>query len=414
MSSLRETARNVASASWIRWAITAVILGAAAWFALKNRGTITNGWRTFLGADFGWVLISLAANAISLYAMAEVMRVLLRSADVRRATRRSTNALVLASNAWSVSVPGGVAFSTALQVRRMLQWGATPVVVSWFVVFSGALSTLGLVALAIGSLFFIGQAPAPATLIAAGVAVLLLTALLWWVSRNTAAIESIAAPILRAVNRVRRMPSDAGRAKLKSSIRQLTEVELSAYKMATVFTWSFLNWVLDVVCLYAAMRAIGVDDVSASAILLAFVSGKVAGLIQATPGGVGPIEAVLTGTLVAAGMVGTDAVATVLIYRLVSFILPALAGWVIYLVGFTDERRRAAAGATGDDGDDRDDRDDRDEGTDAADGADGDESARDAAERDHGMRDGARRDGEGMGARRHGLSSGEEPPRTIG
>ena len=61
------------------------------------------------------------------------------------------------------------------------------------------------------------------------------------------------------------------------------------------------------------VRAVGADDVSINTILMAFVFSKVAGFIQATPGGVGPVEAVLTGTLVAAGMVGKDDVANVLI-----------------------------------------------------------------------------------------------------
>ena len=347
MTRVRDAVRSAASTSWIRWALTLVILGVALWFAAQNRGTFTDGVRTFLRADFRWVIIALLANVISLYSMAEVMRLLLRSADVRGATRRSTNALVLAANAWSVSVPGGVAFSTALQVRRMLSWKATPVVISWFILLSGALSTLGLVALAVASLFFIGRAPAWGTLIAAGTAVLAVTALLWWFSRNTTLIESAAAPVLRLINRIRRKPLDTGATKLRHGIRQLTEVRLSPGRMTIVFGWSFLNWVFDVVCLYAAVRAVGVEDVSATVVLLAFVSGKAAGFIQATPGGVGPIEAVLTGTLVASGMVGTDAVATVLIYRLVSFILPAVVGWIIYLVGFHDDRRTMRDGEPG-------------------------------------------------------------------
>lgn len=129
MTRMRDAARSAASAasaSWIRWALTLVILGVALWFALQNWDSVTDGWRTFLRADFGWVLISAATVALALFAMAEVMRLLLRAADVRLATRRSTNSLVLAANAWSVSVPGGVAFSTALQVRRQLQWGRRP------------------------------------------------------------------------------------------------------------------------------------------------------------------------------------------------------------------------------------------------------------------------------------------------
>lgn len=340
MIRMRDAARSMASAAsatWIRWALTAVILGVALWFSIQNRGSIIDGWRTFLDADFGWVLISAASVALALFAMAEVMRLLLRAAGVRRATPRSTNSLVLAANAWSVSVPGGVAFSTALQVRRQLQWGATPVVISWFILLSGALSFLGLAVLAIGALFFLGGA-APVRLVATGAAVLGATALLWWFSRNTALLEGVALPLLRVFNRIRRTPADTDEDKVRDTIRQLTSVELTPGRMILAFAWSMLNWVADVACLYAAMRAVGADDVSINTVLMAFVFSKVAGFIQATPGGVGPVEAVLTGTLIAAGMVGTDAVATVIIYRLVSFILPAIIGWIVYLVGYGGER----------------------------------------------------------------------------
>lgn len=350
MNRMRDAARTVtsaASASWIRWALTLVILGVALWFALQNEDSVVDGWRTFLRADFGWVLFSAAMVALSLYSMAEVMRLLLRAADVP-VTRRATNSLVLAANSWSVSVPGGIAFSTALQVRRQLKWGASPVVISWFILLSGALSFLGLATLSLGALFFI-RGDAPGRLIAAGLAVLGLTGLLWWFSRNTAMIETVAKPPLKAFNAIRRKPAEEGAAKLRATIRQLTSVRLGPVRLIMVFTWSFTNWITDVICLYAAMRAVGVDDVAVRTVVMAFVFSKVAGFIQATPGGVGPVEAVLTGTLIASGMVGTDAVATVLIYRLVSFILPAAVGWIVYLVDYGGDRRKDVEADAADD-----------------------------------------------------------------
>lgn len=350
MNRMRDAARTVtsaASASWIRWALTLVILGVALWFALQNQDSVVDGWRTFLRADFGWVLFSAAMVALSLYSMAEVMRLLLRAADVP-VTRRATNSLVLAANSWSVSVPGGIAFSTALQVRRQLKWGASPVVISWFILLSGALSFLGLATLSLGALFFI-RGDAPGRLIAAGLAVAGLTGLLWWFSRNSAMIETVAKPLLKAFNSIRRKPAEEGAAKLRATIRQLTSVRLGPVRLIIVFTWSFTNWITDVICLYAAMRAVGVDDVAVRTVVMAFVFSKVAGFIQATPGGVGPVEAVLTGTLIASGMVGTDAVATVLIYRLVSFILPAAIGWIVYLVDYGGDRRKDVEADAADD-----------------------------------------------------------------
>ncbi|MBV7296059.1 YbhN family protein [Corynebacterium sp. TAE3-ERU12] len=324
-------------ATWFRWVMGIAFLIGAVVLISTNEDFIAEAWHTLLAADFTWIGISVAALAVSFFAMAEVMRLLFRAAGVNQATVRSTNSLVLASNAWSVTVPGGVAFATALQIRRQLAWGASPVVVSWFMVFSGALSTLGLTALAILSLFFIGNNPAPVRLIASFAAVLALTTLLWWLSRKPRVIRFAALRCLEAFNRLRRRDRRAGQRRVEDMISQLTEVELSLDRMLVVLAWSLFNWLADVVCLYAAIRAIGVDDMSSTAVLLAFVTGKVAGFIQATPGGVGPVEAVLTTTLVAAGMVATQAFAAIIVYRTISFVLPAAVGWLIFLINFGDE-----------------------------------------------------------------------------
>ncbi|MEJ6020204.1 lysylphosphatidylglycerol synthase transmembrane domain-containing protein [Corynebacterium sp. H113] len=337
MERTKRVVSHLARAGWVRWALTGIIVAIAAWLTLQNQGMVTDGLTTLRDADTGWTLIAIAAVLVSMFAMAEVMWLLFRAANVK-VTRRATNALTFVANSWSVSVPGGVAFSTALQVRRQLKWGASPVIVSWYVLMSGALAFLGLVALAIGSVFFIGQRPAPGMLVMAGVAVLAATALLWWFSRNTILIERIAIGGLHLVNKVRRSPLDRDETAVRDTIRQLTSVQLGPTRMGLAFLWSLTNWLTDVICLYAAIRAVGIEGISMAAVLLAFVSGKVAGFIQATPGGVGPVEALLTGTLVAAGMTGVDAFAAVLLYRIVSFILVAIIGWIIYLIGYTGDK----------------------------------------------------------------------------
>ena len=66
--------------------------------------------------------------------------------------------------------------------------------------------------------------------------------------------------------------------------------------------------------------------------LLAYVAGALLALIPITPGGLGFVEAGLTGMLVAAGVSSQDALVATLAYRLVSFWLPLPAGGVAYLL----------------------------------------------------------------------------------
>jgi uncharacterized protein (TIRG00374 family) len=98
------------------------------------------------------------------------------------------------------------------------------------------------------------------------------------------------------------------------------------------------RWVLDYLTLIAALYAVGASP-RASLVLLAFCAAQLLGTLPLTPGGLGFVEAGLTGTLALAGVGGGAAVVATLAYRLVSFWLPIPAGAVAAIV----HRRRYGA-----------------------------------------------------------------------
>jgi hypothetical protein len=63
-------------------------------------------------------------------------------------------------------------------------------------------------------------------------------------------------------------------------------------------------------------------------VLLAYIGGALLALIPITPGGLGFVEAGLTGLLTAAGVGAQEALVSTLAYRLVSFWLPLPVGAV--------------------------------------------------------------------------------------
>jgi hypothetical protein len=85
------------------------------------------------------------------------------------------------------------------------------------------------------------------------------------------------------------------------------------------------RWVLDYLTLIAALYAVGAEP-RASLVLLAFCAAQLLGTMPLTPGGLGFVEAGLTGTLALAGVGAGAAVVATLAYRLVSFWLPIPAG----------------------------------------------------------------------------------------
>ena len=91
------------------------------------------------------------------------------------------------------------------------------------------------------------------------------------------------------------------------------------------------RWVLDYLTLIAALYAVGATP-RASLVLLAFCAAQLLGNVPLTPGGVGFVEAGLTGTLALAGVGGGAAVVATLAYRLVSFWLPIPAGAVAAVI----------------------------------------------------------------------------------
>ena len=91
------------------------------------------------------------------------------------------------------------------------------------------------------------------------------------------------------------------------------------------------RWVLDYLTLIAALYAVGATP-RASLVLLAFCTAQLLGNLPLTPGGLGFVEAGLTGTLALAGVGGGAAVVATLAYRLVSFWLPIPAGAVAAVI----------------------------------------------------------------------------------
>jgi uncharacterized protein (TIRG00374 family) len=91
------------------------------------------------------------------------------------------------------------------------------------------------------------------------------------------------------------------------------------------------RWLFDFLTLAAALAAIGAHG-SLALTLLAYAATQLLGQIPVTPGGLGVVEAALTGSLVVAGTSTAQAALATLAYRLVSYWLVVLAGLVAWLV----------------------------------------------------------------------------------
>jgi uncharacterized protein (TIRG00374 family) len=86
-----------------------------------------------------------------------------------------------------------------------------------------------------------------------------------------------------------------------------------------------LNWLTDLACLLAALRAVALA-IPALTVATTYLALQLVRQIPLTPGGIGVIEASLLLALTAAGAAAVPAAAAVLVYRLLSC-------WAILPVG---------------------------------------------------------------------------------
>jgi putative heme transporter len=242
----------------------------------------------------------------------------------------------LASNAFGRVVPGGVAAAGAMQYAMLIRAGvpagraASGMTASSVLVF-GILLALPL--LAVPAVLFgapVDPGLGKAALIGAVMFVLLFAAgaaaILW---DRPLLLVGRAAQSLR--NRIRRSqpPLTGLPQRLLRERNSVTMVLGQRWWQALLLAVG--RWLLDYLTLLAALTAVHADP-RPSTVLLAFCAAQFLGTLPLTPGGLGFVEAGLTGTLALAGVPAGAAVVATLAYRLVSFWLPIPAGGVAALL----------------------------------------------------------------------------------
>jgi hypothetical protein len=279
-----------------------------------------------------WPLLGLAvlADLGSMGLFARMQRRLLRAAGTLVPIQRAV-ALAYAAHSLSVTLPGGPVFSTAFNFSQMRRFGATPAVASWAVAVSGTLSTGTLILIgAVGGVLTRGGhgwlALAGDVIVAIGLAVCLRTFvqhpnwLLW-----------LCGKVLTGFARVTGRPVDRGTRLVSGAVAQLSAIRMSTRDLRVAMAFAAGNWLLDAVCFGLCCLAAGAP-VSIAQIFVAYTAGMAAASVPLVPGGLGVVDGALALGLTAGGTPLDDAVAGVILYRLISLVLVIGVGWVLWAV----------------------------------------------------------------------------------
>ncbi|WP_372507592.1 lysylphosphatidylglycerol synthase transmembrane domain-containing protein [Rhodococcus erythropolis] len=331
-SPVAETSRARGRFWWLKWvlgiALIALLIveGAYLWPRLSE------AWRVLTEIHWGWVAACVAAQLISLSGYASVQQRLLNAAGVVAGHLKNLS-VIYASTAMALTLPAGQVFSTAFTYKQTRKWGATPVVASWQLAMCGviAAATLALLGATGAAAFGTKVSPVTLTISLVGMAALFLA--LRYIAQNPGSIERIGHRVLALYNRSRNNPTGRGMHRWSEILKQLDSVELSRTDSVIAFGWSAIHRVADVACLGFACWAVGAEP-SFAGLLIAFTAAKAVGSIPLLPGGLGYVDTALITALTIAGASGPQAIAAWLVYRLVSFIMVAVAGWIVFLITF--------------------------------------------------------------------------------
>ncbi len=289
--------------------ILTIILGSVAGYVLLSQLASVDLVELFQQAQWGWAIFALLCSGLTYYAAALT---LMGFVPERLRVLPTMGAQLAASFATLVTPP--TLGAVAINLRYLQRQGVHPALATASIGASQASALLMHVVLLIGFGVAAGTQsdltfePPRAVVVAVAAAVT--------VSLGLLGIPGIRR---RVTGRVRPLLRQIGP-------RLLTVVQ-QPRKFAEGIGGLLLLNAAYIAALAGSVYAFG-GDLNLAAIAIVYLTGSVVGQAAPTPGGLGAVEAAMAAGLTAAGLAGGLAVSAVLLFRLVTFWLPTVPGWL--------------------------------------------------------------------------------------
>jgi uncharacterized protein (TIRG00374 family) len=288
-----------------------------------------------------WIGLAVVFEAMSYVSLWTIERIALRTTSWF-----AVGTAQLASGAAGSIIPGGAATAGAIGYRMFVRAGIRGGDVASGLTATTLATTATVLAMPVLALpAFLGGLVAPRKLLAAGyigiagfVAVAIISSLAFAWNRPLLAVGRAVAWCMRLVHK----PQSAEGLPARLLVQRDRLLSAFGDRWLLAVAGAVGKAGFDYAALLCCLAAVGARP-HPSLVLLAYVAGALLALIPFTPGGLGFVEAGLTGMLTLAGVGGQQAVVATLAYRLVAFWLPLPVGGVAYLLF---HRRYGAVGST--------------------------------------------------------------------
>ena len=306
--------------------IGAVVLGL---WALSSHSSELSGLSgVFSNLKWWWIPPALVAEFASFICFAGVQYERLRSGGLN-APEGPLVSMTFASQAITNSLPGGSAVATVYGFRWFRRFGADDPLAAWSIVGVVVASTVSLALVATAGLALATGEGASLDLVPVIVGVFVITVAVGALFVYERPLAMVVTWGLRISHKVVGRPRGDVAEQIKRIVGLVTAVRLGPREVIRIMLWGCSNWLFDCACF--AMMFLAVDSsIPWKGLLLAYGAGQLAANLPFTPGGLGVVEGSITIALVAFGGAHDSTVDAVLMYRLISFWLVLVVGWILW------------------------------------------------------------------------------------
>jgi len=301
---------------------TVAVVAAAGWAVYRERATVAEGLRVLAArTEPDWVIACVGAQCLSMVFFALLQQQLLKAGGARLTVSWLLSTAYLA-NAVAVAVPViGSGMATTYAYHQLRERRVDPVIAQAALALAGVVSSVAFAAVVAVAALASGSPPAAVSALGSALTCLIILAAGLAALRSPVGrprLQRLASRLLSAAQKVLRRPRADPARTAKAALDRLSLFRLGPVTVGLALTCGILNWGADACCLIVAVKAIGVP-VPWDGVLLAWSAGQGAASFSPTPGGIGVVEVAMTAALAAAGPRPADALAAVLLYRIVSF-----------------------------------------------------------------------------------------------
>ena len=317
--------------TWGRRALAVALLAVAGYEAYQRHTEIASAAHLVTHLGPAWLVLAVAAEAASMVVFARLQRWLLRAGGVEIGLGEMVE-ITLAGNALGTSLPGGAAWAATWAFGQLRRRGADRVLAGWVILVAGALASFAVFVLVASGSFIAGSKGPVASLrpLAAALASIpVLAGLGLAASRRSPAVRRALHAVWTFADERVPLTDRVGRFTSHVAAR-LRTVRPGALGWVEAFGLALANWLYDAAVLVACLEALHVR-VPWRGILVIYSLTQISASLPITPGGLGVVEGSMSALLVAYGVPTDQALATVLLYRIVSFWGLVPVGWSVWL-----------------------------------------------------------------------------------